>query len=89
LFFVPQQHELLPRTAWQSVRDRGVFYTPGFGDEITWAIEQIASFLHREQSRGTDNAVWLRQDSNARTRLNSRPGLVKRIKALHPTAGPF
>ncbi len=88
LFFVRQGHELLPRTVWQSVRDRGVFYRHEDGDELTWAVSQIAGFLGREASRGLDNAAWLRQDSEARARLNARVGLVKRIKALHPTPGP-
>jgi hypothetical protein len=54
LFFLPQNHELLPRTVWQSVRDRGVFYRQEDGDELTWAVDQIAGFLGREASRGLD-----------------------------------
>jgi hypothetical protein len=88
LFFLPQDHELLPWTVWQSVRDRGVFYRQEDGDELTWAVNQIVGYLSREASRGLDNAAWLHQDSQARIRLNSRAGLVKRIKALHPTPGP-
>jgi hypothetical protein len=88
LFFLPPDHALLPRTAWQAVRDRGVFHKPEHGPEAAWAVHQIAEFLTREAERGLINAAWLRHDSHARARLNTRPGLLNRIKALHPTPAP-
>ena len=88
LFFVPQNHELLPRTVWQPFRERVPFYTPEDGNQVTWVVQQIVAFLAREAVRGLDNAAWLHQDAHARARLNSRQGLVNRIKALHPTPGP-
>jgi hypothetical protein len=84
LFFLPQDHLLLPRTVWQSVRDRGIFHTSADDNPIIWASRQIAGFLNREAIRSFDNLTWLKKDSRARARLSARPGLLDRIKALHP-----
>ena len=44
--------------------------------------------INYKAARGLDNAAWIKQDPVARARLGARPGLIPRIKAQHPTAGP-
>lgn len=88
LFFVPQGHALLPRTVWQSVRDRGVFHRSEDGDEVAWAAQQIIRFIGREEDRGRDCSAWLRADKDSRERINARPGLARRIRALDPAPLP-
>lgn len=83
LFFLPQDDPHLPRSAWQSIRDRAAFHRPEDGDAVAWAVRQVRGFLGREAERELDNATWLEQDSRAHARLNALPGLVDRITARH------
>lgn len=48
LVFLDRTDLELPRTAWDALRDRGRFYHPSNGDAVTWAVDQIVAFLHRE-----------------------------------------
>ena len=88
LFFLPPDDPNLPRSAWQPLRDRAVFLTPGDGEPVAWAVRQITQFIQREVERGLDNDLWLRADSASRTRLGERHGLIERITTLHPSAVP-
>ncbi len=88
LFFLPQNDERLPRSAWQSIRDRASFHRPEDGDAVRWAVRQVRGFLEREAKLGLDIATWLEQDSRAHTRLGARQGLVDRITARYPTPAP-
>lgn len=88
LFFLPQDDEQLPRSVWQSVRDRAAFHRPEDGDAVTWAVRQIGEFIGREAEQGLDNVTWLQQDSHAHARLQARPGLIDRVIARYPTPAP-
>jgi hypothetical protein len=84
LFFLDPADDRLLRSAWQTVRDRAAFYRRQDGHRVKWAVRQIRAFLVREAQRGVDNAVWLREDSPARSRLGARQGLIDRITARYP-----
>jgi len=83
LFFLDRGDERLLRSAWLPVRDRAVFHHPP-EDPVAWASQQVRAFVLREQQRGLDNALWLKQDTQTRARLEARQGLVDRITAQHP-----
>jgi hypothetical protein len=83
LFFLSQDDAQLPRSIWQSLRDRAKFHRPTDGDAAAWAAEQVTQFLLREAVQAQDYAIWLQQDSRARRRLNQRQGLIERITLPH------
>ena len=56
LIFLDRSNPELPRTAWDALRDRGIFHHPSDGDAVTWAADQIDAFLHREQNLASDMA---------------------------------
>ncbi len=84
LFFLDPANDRLPRSAWQTLRERAVFYRRQDGDRVVWAARQVSAFVLREGQRGLDNAVWLQQDSHAYARLGARQGLIDRITGRHP-----
>ncbi len=86
LFFVGQGNRPLPRSVWQTIRDRGVFHQRG--NPVTWAREQIRRFIEREAVHGLDVAQLLKQDSTLEAWLQKRPGLVDRVIARYPTPAP-
>ena len=87
LFFLSPAEKALPRSVWQTVRDRAVFQ-PKRGDRVNWAVRQSRAFLEREAIQGLNVAAALDQDSHFRSRLASRPGLIDRVSARHPTPAP-
>jgi hypothetical protein len=56
LFFLDRNDAELSRTAWGTLRDRGIFHHPSDGDPVSWAVDQIVAFLHREQDLALDMA---------------------------------
>ncbi|MBI2806991.1 MAG: toll/interleukin-1 receptor domain-containing protein [Planctomycetes bacterium] len=87
LVFVSQSNRRLPRSIWETLRDRAVFHKRG--RPVTWARDQIARFLEREARRGNDMAELVEQDSHIRARLRERPGLIDRVCARHPALRPI
>ncbi len=87
LFFVDRASAELPRTAWDALRDRGIFYHPSDGDAIEWSVSQIVAFLHREQDLALDMARVVVPGQPVHDQLADRPGLIKRITQFDP--GPI
>lgn len=89
LYFVPQGHALLPQTVWQAARDRGAFHDPTGGlDRVSWAVEQIASFLKREEERTRQLAARIRRDKSFRESLTFPVGLRDRVSVFRPKPLP-
>jgi hypothetical protein len=77
----------LPRTAWNCLRDRGIFHHPRNGDPIRWAVDQIVRFLYREEALALDMARFIVPRQPIYGTLNSRPGLISRAINFDP--GPI
>lgn len=84
LFFLDPADELLQRSAWRPMCDRGDFHPSTDKDPVAWAFERICEFVRREEERGLDYARWLEQDPAFRSRLSARHGLIERISCRHP-----
>ena len=67
--------------------DRGVFHSPANGDSVTWAVNQIAAFLHREQDLALDMSKVIVPGQPVHGDLARRPGLLERITQFDP--GPI
>lgn len=89
LFFVKPTSSRLLRSVWRTISDRAPFYSNKDGDPIAWASHHVCEFVLREQQFGLDNALGLEQDSHARARLGTRPGLIERITARTPDPIPI
>ena len=87
LFFLDRTDVELPRTVWDALRDRGPFHHPADGDPVTWAVDQIVAFLHREQKLALDMAKMLVPGQPDHDALAGRPGLIERITQFDP--GPI
>jgi hypothetical protein len=75
----------LPRTAWNALRDRGIFHQPADGDPVRWAVDRIIDFLHREQDLALDMAKVLIPGQPVYRELTGRPGLVERVTQFDPS----
>jgi hypothetical protein len=83
LYFVPPGEERLPRSVWQTGRDRGPFRPKG-ASRVEWAVEQVVAFLKRERTfadRMRDHALDIPAFHKA---LQQRPGLLKRVTEFQP-----
>jgi hypothetical protein len=87
LFFLDPKDAALPRTAWNVLRDRGIFHHPANGDPVNWAADKISAFLHREQKLALEMAAVVVPGQPVHTTLAGRPGLVDRITQFDP--GPI
>lgn len=87
LFFVPHEHDRLPRSVWQAARDRGVFY-PGQVPRADWAADQIARFLAREQLLAGDQRRATLRQPDVRAGLRPRTGLLDRVTRFDPQPLP-
>lgn len=88
LFFLDRADAELPRTAWNVLRDRGIFHHPSDGDPVKWAVDQIAKFLHREQILALDMTKVLVPGKLDHDTLNRWPGLVRRVTQFDPSPIP-
>jgi hypothetical protein len=88
LIFLDGAHPDLPRTVWNDLRDHGRFHHPDDGDPVTWAIEQIVAFLHREQNLALDMAKDLVPGQAVYEDLSRRPGLIERVTLFEPSPIP-
>jgi hypothetical protein len=75
-------------SAWDSLRDRGIFHQLADGDPVTWAVNKIVDFLHREQDLALDMAKVLLSGQPVYQTLSIRPGLVERITLFDPSPIP-
>jgi hypothetical protein len=87
LIFLDRSDPELPRTVWNALVDRGRFHHPSDGDAVTWAVDQIDGFLHREQKLAVDLAKVVLPGSPLHMALADRPGMVDRITRFDP--GPI
>jgi hypothetical protein len=85
LVFLDRNDEDLPRPVWDALRDRGRFYHPSNGDAVTWAVDQIVAFLHREQALALDMAKVVVPGQPVHDHLNGRPGLIERVTGFDPS----
>ena len=88
LFFLERNHPELPPTAWDALRDRGSFHLLSDGNPITWAVDQIVAFLHREQDLALDMAKVVVPGQPVYATLASRHGLVERVTQFDPSPIP-
>ena len=85
LIFLDRNNPELPRTAWDALRDRGMCYHCSMGDEVSWAVDQIAAFLDREQELAMDIAKEIVPGHSA---VANRPGLLERVTQFDPSPIP-
>jgi hypothetical protein len=85
LFFLDRVNPELPRTAWDALRDRGLFHRLSDGDAVTWAADQITNFLHREQDVALDMAKVVLPGQPVHNALIGRPGFVERVTQFDPS----
>jgi hypothetical protein len=88
LFFLDRSQSELPRTIWEAMRDRGKFHHPSDGNAVTWAVNQITAFLHREQDLALDMAKVVVPGQAVYDTLAIQPGLVERVTSYDPTPIP-
>jgi hypothetical protein len=88
LIFLDRHHPELPRTAWDALRDRGIFHHPSDGDPVAWATEQIVAFLHREQALALDMSKVVVPGQATYNALANCPGLVERVTRFDPNPIP-
>ena len=88
LFFLdPADPELL-RTVGGALRDRGRFHRPSDGDAALWAVDQIVSFLRREQELARELAEVAIPGRGVYDDLAGRPGLLARVTTFDPRPIP-
>ena len=88
LFFLDRTDAALSGTAWDTLRDRGRFHHPSEGDPVTWAVDQIVAFLHREQDLALDRAKVVVPGNPVHDALAGRHGLVERVTQFDPSPIP-
>ena len=88
LIFLDRTDSDLQRTAWDALRDRGVFHHPTNGDPVAWAVDQITAFLHREQDLALDMAKVIVPGQPVHDALTRRPGLLERVTLFDPSPIP-
>lgn len=84
LFFVNPADARLPRSVWNAVREKGPF-CPDHCDRVVWAVEQISSFLRREQSFAAELKRFARRTADFRQQLQARLGLKERVTHFDPS----
>ena len=87
LFFLDRADANLPRTAWDALRDRGMFYDQSDGDPVEWSVDQIIKFLHREQDLALDMSRVVVPRRPIYKALADRPGIIERVTQFDP--GPI
>ncbi len=90
LFFVPQNHVILQRSAWGPLVQRGQFYRPGRVDSraINWATREIMAFIRQEEKRGASLADQIRSDPNFQLLLEKEKNLLRRVMCADPPPIP-
>jgi hypothetical protein len=88
LIFLDRADVEFPRTAWDALRDRGIFHQPADGDPVIWAVNKIVEFLHREQDLALDMAKVVVPGQPVHQALAGRPGLVERVTQFDPSPIP-
>ena len=86
LLFLPRDDEMLRRSAWAPLIDRGRFYGPGRIDRgaIDWAIDEVVEFVKQEEIRGVEVAEQVERDPAFSAIFGTEPNLLGRIMCLDP-----
>ncbi len=86
LFFVPQSHCILHRSAWGPLIQRGKFYSPGEVDDkaTSWATSEIKSFIRQEEIRGLSLAEQIQIDPSFKSALREEKNLLSRVMCADP-----
>lgn len=87
LYFVPPDDPRLPRSVWQTGRERGPFRPKG-AKRVDWAVEQIVAFTARETKQAERFAAHALDTPAFRTRLLARSGVLERVTKFAPTLTP-
>ncbi len=87
LFFLDRSDPEISRTIWGVPRDSGHFYSPTDGDPVSWAVDQIVTFLRREQTLAINMGNGIAPGQLVHSHLIARPGLIERVSAFDP--GPI
>lgn len=90
LFFVPQNHAQLARSAYSAIRHKGIFYPPGRWDinAADWAARQALQFIQNEQRWALQIAAGYATDPMMQHHFGDEPGLHGRIAGLDPVTVP-
>jgi hypothetical protein len=90
LFFVPQGHLILSRSAWGPLVQRGRFYPAGRvdGGAMNWATAEITDFIKQEEARGVCLAVQVQNDPGFQPWLATEVNLLRRIMCADPLPTP-
>lgn len=85
LFFVSQSDSALPRTVWQTIREKGNFFDPTHaGDRVEWATREVIAFLRREQAQAARLKAMVKTDPALRDALPRPNGLRSRVTQFDP-----
>lgn len=86
LFFLPDTHPTLQRSAWGPLVERGRFYPSGRYDDgaVQWAVKEIVAFIEQEERRGLSLAEDLHNDPGAHSWLSAEPNLIRRVMCADP-----
>ena len=86
LFFVPQNHAILQRSAWGPLVQRGRFYSPGRvdGGAVDWATQEIVDFIRQEEIRGDSLAEQIQDDPYFQPLLKKEKNLLLRVMCADP-----
>jgi hypothetical protein len=87
LYFIPPDDPRLPRSVWQTGRERGPFRPKGT-KRVEWAVEQIVGFIERETTQTERFARYALDSTLFRNQLLAKPGLSERVTQLVPTFTP-
>jgi hypothetical protein len=90
LVFVRHDHLVLQRSAWRPLIDRGRVYPGGRVDDraVSWATQEIVSFIGQEEKRGRSLAVQVQNDPGFQPLLSAEPNLLRRIMCADPLPVP-
>ncbi len=82
LYLIDPADPRLPRSVWQSARDKGPFRAGAA--PVEWAAGQIEAFLRREERLAQEFKRYARSSDDFRQRLRAVPGLSDRVIGFDP-----
>lgn len=85
LYFVSPGDTRLPRSVWQTGRERGPFRPKGVR-RVEWAVEQIVGFAEREKKQAERFAAHALDSTTFRAHLLAKSGVFERVTRFLPAA---
>lgn len=93
LFFIPNSHKGLERTAWRRFIDRGVFYRTGrkanVHTQVDWAVDEVTRFVRDAERRADEVAGRMEYDQELKDRCLRDPNFSDRLLATSPVRFPW